>query len=225
MATRRNVNNDETPRGRLLRRGAKSLSDAELLSILLRVDNEAADELLQLLGGMHRLVGIERSDLNDTSEARTAALLAAVEFGCRLARAQLPKRIIIRRALTIAQYLRVRYDRPSQEVMGALYLDVRHRLIHEAEHFRGCLIGATVEPRPILQMALAHHAARIILFHNHPSGDPAASLEDIDFSNRMSEACDLVGIKMEDHIIIGANGWAAIRQQETGSYTSTAIKW
>jgi DNA repair protein RadC len=89
----------------------------------------------------------------------------------------------------MARYLRMRYECPNQEVMGALYLDVRHRLIHEAEIFRGALTRATVEPRAILQIGLAHHAARVIIFHTHPSGDPYASKEDVAYNDRMDKAC------------------------------------
>lgn len=220
MANRRNVNDDESPRGRLLRRGAQSLSDAELLSILLRTSNGVASELLDALGGMFRLTGIEPADLNGTSKARTVTLLAAVEFARRVAKAQVPKRVILCRMPTVARHLRMRYDRPSQEVMGALYLDCRHRLIHEAEIFRGALTHATVEPRAVLQIGLAHHAARLILFHTHPSGNPAPSAEDIGFSNRMNRACQAVGINMEDHIILGIDGWASIKAGVGGSFES-----
>jgi DNA repair protein RadC len=218
MANRRDVSDDETPRGRLLRRGAQALSDAELLSILLRTEHGVAGELLDTLGGLYRLTSIDAGNLRGTSSVRTAALLAAVEFGRRLARAQVPKRIILRRMPTTVKYLRLRYDRPNQEVMGALYLDCRHRLIHEEEIFRGALTHATVEPRAILQVGLMRHAARLILFHTHPSGTPEPSQQDIGFSHRMNKACQLVGIVMEDHIILGVDGWASIKAQARGAF-------
>ena len=223
MASRRDVTDDESPRGRLLRRGAQSLSDAELLSILLRIDNTQSSELIAGLGGMHRLVGIEPGDLNGTTNARTAALLAAVEFGRRLAQVQLPEQMLLCRMPTVAKYLRMRYERPNQEVMGALYLDVRHRLVHEAEVFRGALTHVTVEPRAVLQIGLAHQAARLILFHTHPSGNPAPSAEDVSFSRRMNKACQMVGIDMEDHIILGIDGWTSIKAGVGGRFETQRV--
>ena len=218
MANRRSVTDDETPRGRLLCRGAQSLSDAELLSILLRTDNGVADEMIAGLGGMHRLASIQPGDLNGNSKARTALFLAAVEFGRRLAQVQLPEQVLLRRMPTVAKHLRMRYERPCQEVMGALYLDVRHRLIHEAEVFRGVLTHLTVEPRAVLRIGLAHQAARLILFHTHPSGNPAPSAEDVSFSRRMNEACRVVGIDMEDHIVLGIDRWVSIKAGVGGSF-------
>lgn len=224
MASRRDVNDDETPRGRLLRRGPQSLSDAELLSILLRTENRVAAEMIQHLGGMHRLPGIIPGELRGTSKARSAVLLAAVEFGCRLARAEVPEKKILCRMPTVAQYLRMRYERPNQEIFGALYLDVHHRLIHEAEIFRGALTRATVEPRAVLHLGLLQHAARLIIFHTHPSGSPAPSLQDIGCTDRINKACELMGIKMEEHIIVGADGWVALKAGEVGSFRRTSSK-
>jgi len=163
-------------------------------------------------------VHLDRGALNGTSEARTAALLAAVEFAGRLARSEVPKRVLLCRVLTTVRYLRMRYECPNQEVMGALYLDVRHRLIHEAEIFRGALTHATVEPRAVLRLGLAHHAARVILFHTHPSGDPIPSLQDVGCNMRMNEACQVVGIELEDHIILGANRWVSLGAGGGGTY-------
>lgn len=218
MAARRDVARDETPRGRLLRRGVHSLSDSELLSLLLRTSKEVAGELLDDLGGMHRLVGIGKGDLNGTSPARAATLLAAVEFGRRLARAQMPERLVVRYMPQVARYLRMRYERPNQEVLGAVYLDCRHRLIHEAEIFRGALTRTTVEPRAVLRLGLIHHAARLLLFHTHPSGSPEPSSQDIAFSERMVKACHVVGIDMVDHIVLGVDGWVSIKAGTGGAF-------
>jgi len=212
MAGRGGVGDDETPRGRLLSRGAESLSDAELLSVLLRTKNGEARELLDGIGGFHQLTDIDRLTLlRCSSKARTTTMLAAVEFGRRLARAEIPERVLLCRLGTVVGYLRTRYERGDQEVMGALYLDIRYRLLHEAELFRGTLSRAAVEPRAILRQGLACKAARLILFHTHPSGDPAPSAEDLGFSQRMLEAGELMGICLEDHIILGMNRWVSLR--------------
>ena len=150
MARRRDVNDDATPRDRLLRRGAQALTDSELLSILLRTNKEAAGELLDAIGGMIKITAVEHSDLGDTTRAHKAALLAAVEFARRVARARMPKRVNLQRTHTVVRYLRMTYERPSQEVVGALFLDIRRRLIHDAEIFRGAFTRAAVEPRAIM---------------------------------------------------------------------------
>jgi DNA repair protein RadC len=201
----------------LLSRGAQSLSDAELLSVLLRTKNGRARDLLEELGGLQQLVGLDSHALRGNTKTRTAAMLALVELACRIARAKIPDKVLLRRVDTVARYLRMRYDCPDQEVMGALYLDIRHRLLRETEIFRGTLSRAAVEPRAILREALTCSAARIILFHTHPSGDPAPSAEDIGFTARLAEASDLVGIRLEDHIILGANNsWVSLKR--TGAF-------
>jgi DNA repair protein RadC len=101
-----------------------------------------------------------------------------------------------------------------REVMLAFYLDTRHRLIAYQQAFAGTLSRAAVEPRLILQMALATNAAAIIVTHNHPSGVPDPSLEDLTFTRRLAEAGDAVGVKLVDHVVVGEHGrWVSIRER------------
>ncbi len=224
MARRSGVDDEETPRGRLLRRGAASLSDAELVSILLHTNKGAAHELLEEIG-FHKLVGVDSHTLRGSlTKARTTTLLAAVEFACRLARSKIPEQVLLCRPATIAQYLRLRYEQDGQEVMGALYLDMRNRLVHEAELFRGTLSRAAVEPRAILREGLTCHAARLIIFHSHPSGDPAPSPEDLEFTKRLATACEMVGIGLRDHIILGVNRWVSLRERERGIFETRVVQ-
>ena len=98
--------------------------------------------------------------------------------------------------------------------MGALFLDVRNRLIGESEAFRGTLSRAAVEPRAIMKEALLRSAKSIILFHTHPSGDPTPSAEDLTFTRRMAEVGELLDIKLSDHLILGAGGrWMSLRRR------------
>ena len=102
----------------------------------------------------------------------------------------------------------------TQEVMGALYLDTRNRLLAEREIFRGTLNRAAVEPRPILRQGLALSAAGVILYHTHPSGDPAPSAEDLAFTRRIAEAGEVVGVRLVDHLIIcPGERWVSLRQR------------
>jgi len=222
VGTVRDLPLEERPRERLLRRGAKSLSDSELVAILLRTGRrgasalEAGRELLSSCGG---LPGLASSDLRAVDQrglgpAKMATLLAAVEIGLRVARAELPIRAPLSEPDAVARYLSLRYGRPDQEIMGALFLDSRHRLLGESEHFRGTLSRASVEPRPILKEGLLQGAAALLLFHTHPSGDPSPSAEDLAFTRRMSKAGEVIGIRLLDHLILGSGSrWLSLRQR------------
>ncbi len=213
---------EERPRERLLRTGSDSLSDAELVAILLRTGSrgrsvvDIARELLQQCGGITGLLGscpraLRRSGVGP---AKAAALLAAVEVGRRLARAQLPEQEPLSNPAAVASYLSLRYQIRGQEVMGALYLDTRNRLIGDREFYRGTLNRAAVEPRAILKHGLLRDAAGFVLFHTHPSGDPAPSAEDLAFTRRVAEASEVVGIRLVDHLILGTGDrWVSLKQR------------
>lgn len=114
----------------------------------------------------------------------------------------------------VASYLALRYGVNDQEVMGALYLDTRNRLIKEMELYRGTVNRAAVEPRLILKNGLLCGAVGMILFHTHPSGDPAPSPEDLAFTRRVAEGGELVGVRLTDHLIIGSVGrWVSLRER------------
>ncbi len=213
---------DERPRERLLRNGSHSLADSELVAILIRTGRrglpvlDMARELLRRWGGLAGLLGLGAEDLRAAGlgPAKSAALLAAVELGRRLARARLPEREPLTHPAAVASFLALRYAQRDQEVMGALYLDTRNRLIAECEIFRGTLNRAAVEPRAVLKQGLLRDAAGLVLFHTHPSGDPAPSAEDLAFTRRMAEAGELVGVRLVDHLILGSAGrWISLRQR------------
>lgn len=142
-----------------------------------------------------------------------AISLAVVGLAQRFA--HVPQRRLIDRTALTADYLSLRYQNPDQEIMGALYLDVRSRLIAEAELYRGTLSCIAVEPRGIFKQALLHSAAAVVLFHTHPSGDPTPSSEDLAFTRRMAEAGKIMGIRLVDHIILGHTGrWVSLKSRE-----------
>jgi DNA repair protein RadC len=213
---------DERPRERLVATGSGTLSDAELVAVLLRTGHpgcsalQMAGALLAEHGGLSGLVGAQVPFLRrfGLGDAKAAALLAAVEIGRRLAREQLPARQPLARPAEVARYLVLRYQQRDQEVMGALFLDVRHCLIGDREIFRGTLHRAAVEPREILKECLNRGAAGFVLFHTHPSGDPTPSAEDVLFTRRMAEAAAVVGVEMVDHLVLGATGrWVSLRER------------
>ncbi len=123
----------------------------------------------------------------------------------------MPRRDLLDRPDAVASYLSLRYAQEDQEVMGALYLDVRNRLILESDIYRGTLSRAAVEPRTIIKQGLLCSASGFILFHTHPSGDPSPSAEDLTFTRRMAEAGELLGVRLLDHMILGSAGrWVSL---------------
>ena len=197
----RELPREERPRERLLARGCEALSDAELLAVLLRTGRPGtsalsfARRLLEEAGGLIGLAGSDPRTLRrpGLGPAKAASVLAAIEVG---------------------RYIDLRYGRSGQEVMGALYVCARHRLIGERELYRGTLHRAAVEPRAVLREGLLLGAAGLVLFHTHPSGDPAPSREDLLFTRRMARAGEVVGIEMVDHLVVGVGGaWVSLKER------------
>jgi DNA repair protein RadC len=218
----RELPESERPRERLLKQGSDALSDAELIAVLLRTGRvgasaiQMATELLQETGGLAGLVSLTPQSLRrrGLGPAKTATLLAALEIAGRVAREQLDEREPLTRPAEVARYLCLRYWARDQEVMGALFLDVRNRLLGEKETFRGTLDRAVVEPREILKEALLRGAAAVVVFHTHPSGDPEPSQEDLLFTGRLQQAAQIVGVRLADHLILGSSGrWVSLQQR------------
>lgn len=216
----------ERPRERLLEQGSDSLADSELVAVLLRTGSlgasalELARELLYENGGLTGLLGATPQTLRrkGLGPAKAASLLAALEIARRLARETVTdeerERDLLNRPAEIARYLSLRYPARGQEVMGALFLDVRSRLLGEREVFRGTLDRAAVEPREILKECLLRGAAGVVIFHTHPSGDPSPSVEDLQFTRHLAEAAAVVGVKLHDHLILGGRGrWTSLRDR------------
>ena len=106
-----------------------------------------------------------------------------------------------------------RYSHYLQERLGAVFLDSKNRIIREREIYVGTLNAATVSTRDVLRYALQDNAAAVVIFHNHPSGDPAPSAEDLVFTRKMAEAGRLLGVDVLDHLILGANRYVSLKQR------------
>jgi DNA repair protein RadC len=213
---------DERPRERLLAGGAANLSDAELIGILLRTGTagrsaiDVAREVLLQAGGLRGLAEATAGALRlpGLGAAKTATVFAAVEVARRLVRSELPTGDLLSHPEAVVRYLAVRYGRRSQELMGALFVDIRNRLVDECELYLGTLARAAVEPRAIFERALACRAAGFLLFHNHPSGDPSPSAEDLVFTRRLADAGEVMGIRLVDHLVVGGAGrFVSLRRQ------------
>jgi DNA repair protein RadC len=204
---------------KLLSGRAGDLSNQDLVAVLLgHPDQHGIAIAARLLvdNSLGRLIPCRASELRHygVSSNGSATLLAAYELARRLTAQEIDTNsAILNRPEVVARYLLLHHMAAvDQEVLGALYLDVRHRPLATAEIFRGTLHRAAVEPRPILREALLLGAASVIVFHTHPSGDPTPSHEDFLFTQRLASACSLLGIDLRDHLIVThTRRWISLR--------------
>src|SRR5262249_21469864 len=213
---------DERPRERLARLGAAALSSEELLALLLGSGTrgesalDRARKILAAHGGLPGLASLSGAELQrerGRKGARACAIAAALEIGRRLAAEAASSRDLLNEPGVVKDYLRRARGAGTQERTGALYLNARNRLIRDdPEIYRGTLDRAVVEPREILKRALLANAAGVILYHNHPSGDPSPSREDREFTRRLAAAADSVGLRLLDHVVVGCEGCVSFRE-------------
>lgn len=204
---------------------AQTLSDAELIAVLLRgwPDFSALEMARELIGadisqaGLTALAGLtqpnERLAQRPWFAEAWIKVRAAVELGQRVAWAKLVNGELLAGSELAADYLVRRYAGSDQEIMGALFLNVHNRLIALEEIFRGTLYCASVAPAPIFKAALRHRAAALILFHNHPSGDPTPSIQDLCFTRQMAQAGKVMGVRLVDHLIVGIGRWVSMNRR------------
>lgn len=211
---------EDRPRERLFGSGAAALSSRELVAILIGTGYrshsalQVADRLVA--GGLRDLAGRSPSELvreRGVGRAKAARLLAALELGSRVAAEPRLVAPIFKAPGDAGRYLLPRYGSRPVEVFGILALDVRHRLKREAVVSVGCLTSSLVHPREVFQEAVVARAAALIVFHNHPSGDPEPSAEDLALTRRLAAAGTLMGIELLDHVIVGAAGWVSLKER------------
>ncbi|TDJ33437.1 MAG: JAB domain-containing protein [Gammaproteobacteria bacterium] len=199
-------------RSKVLNETAASLSESELLAVLLQTGSRSgpaldlSSRLLVRFGGLRKLLNAERQTLaaqSGVGEARLAILRVLPELARRYFEETLPRGEAIRSPADTETFLLARLrDRPH-EVFCCLYLDNRHRVLCFEELFRGTIDGTSVYPREVVKQALAVNAAAIILAHNHPSGVAEPSQADERITRRIKSALELVDIRLLDHLIIG----------------------
>ena len=201
----------ESPLARFCRAGVAALSDSELLSLLVG-DSSAARDILR--DGLPAIARTEWSVPPPKLPKATAARIAAsLELARRVNGVRESDRVCISDPEQLARSLIARYSHHVQERLGAVYLDSRNRVLHEREVFIGTINSATVSTRDVLKIALDVHAASLIVFHNHPSGDPSPSADDLVFTRKLVEAGKLLGIDVLDHLVLGVNRYVSLRQR------------
>ena len=201
----------ERPRERLLANGAKTLSDAELLAVILRtgVRGKSAVELgRDLLGrfkGIAGLFGASLSGVKGLGPAKRAQFEAVIELARRSIAEGLKEKSTLTSPGAVRDYLRLALGGRQHEVFVCLWLDAQHRVIDFEESFRGTLTQTSVYPREIVKAALARNAAAVIFAHNHPSGAAQPSQADELLTRNLKEALALVEVKVLDHFIVAGN--------------------
>lgn len=204
---------DARPREKLIARGAAALSDSELLALLLRTGMagthvlQLAQQLLDHFGGMAGLLRASAEDLRQIKglggTAKRAQLLAVLELARRALGQQLAARPAFDAPQTVKDYVQLHLAHHPHEVFAVLFLDSQHRLIALEELFRGTLGQTSVYPREVVQRALHHHAAAVVLAHNHPSGDVQPSRADETLTQSLKAALALVDVRVLDHVVVG----------------------
>ena len=201
----------DRPREKLERLGAIGLGDNELLALVIGngsrgVDAlELANRLIERAGGLHGLTRIGTGELRlvtGVGLARSAQIFAAVELGRRTLVRAAAERPRLTTPRQLATYLLPQYGAGAVEQFGIVMLDTRHRVIRIKIVSVGSLDSTVVHPREVFREAASASAAAIVLFHNHPSGDPMPSPDDLVLTTRMVNAGDIMGIDVVDHLIL-----------------------
>jgi len=221
-ATIKNLPEEERPRERLARHGASVLSNAELLAILLRTGTKEesaislAHRILVQEQGLRYLADInveQLSAINGIGKAKAAQIKAAIELGKRLAAFEPGADKPLKCPQDVAGLLMEEMRYLKKEHMKLVLLNVKCNLISVEEISVGSLNASIVHPREVFNPAIRKSSASIIMVHNHPSGDPSPSSEDISITARIAEAGKLIGIELVDHIIIGDGKYISMKEK------------
>jgi DNA repair protein RadC len=211
----------DRPREKLERVGAGGLGDNELLAIVLGQGMprtsalELANAVLAAVGGLHGLARATSDDLRRVrgiGDARAAQLIAAVEAGRRTLFRGRRERVQIRSARDAAELLVPEFGSRPVEQFGVMLLDTKHRVLRTTLLSVGTLDASIVHPREVFRAAASGGASAIVVFHNHPSGDPTPSGDDIALTKRLIHAGELMGITVLDHVIVAENAFVSLRE-------------
>jgi DNA repair protein RadC len=218
----RDVPNDERPRERMQQFGAQALSNAELLAILLRTGTYAesavrlAQKVLIEAGSLRNLVDMSMEQLKTIKgigPAKALQVQASIELGRRLARTSMHEKISIRSPQDAASYLMEDLRYLQKEHFVVLFLNTKNHVVAQETLSMGSLNASIVHPREVFRAAIKRSSASIICVHNHPSGDPSPSPEDIAMTSRLVEAGQIIGIEVLDHIILGDQNFVSLKEK------------
>jgi len=221
----RDMINDDKPRERLISVGAQAVSTAELLAIILRVGNRGesvlrlAERLLSHFGG---LTGLARASISELQEvrgigpAKAVEIKAALELGRRLIATSPEERPSITSPAEAANLLMSEMMLLEQEHLRVILLDTRNKLLRIVPVYVGSLNSSSVRVGELFRAAIKENAAACIVVHNHPSGDPSPSPEDVRVTRQMVSAGKLLGIDVLDHVVIGYQKYVSLKERGLG---------
>ncbi|MEW6067193.1 MAG: DNA repair protein RadC [Nitrospirota bacterium] len=213
---------NERPRERLLKHGARNLSEAQLLAIILRTGGggkSAIDLALEILNSFGSLREIENASLSEFAsckgigKAKFAQLKAAFELGKRLLEEPQEKGPVFSCGKDVYLYYHQRFDNLRKEVFHCAMLDAKNRILKDCRVSEGTLTNSLIHPREAFRDAIKESAASVIFVHNHPSGDTTPSSEDISITERLVNTGEIVGIKVLDHVIIGDDSYTSMLEK------------
>lgn len=215
---------NDRPREKMAANGAAVLTDAELIAILLRTgtaEKSAIDIASEMTadGGLYkRLAGITRlnelTNIKGLGQAKAATVLAALEIGRRIASAKPIEKIHLSCPQDVADFLMPRLRYAAKEQFVVILLNNKNKVIGTEVVSEGSLSSSVVHPREVYAPAILHHAAAIMVAHNHPSGDPKPSIEDEEVTRLLLRSGKVLGIPMIDHVIIGDGNYYSFLENE-----------
>lgn len=215
---------NDRPREKMAANGAAVLTDAELIAILLRTgtaEKSAIDIASEMTadGGLYkRLAGITRlnelTNIKGLGQAKAATVLAALEIGRRIASAKPIEKIHLSCPQDVADFLMPRLRYAANEQFVVILLNNKNKVIGTEVVSEGSLSSSIVHPREVFAPAILHHAAAIMVAHNHPSGDPKPSIEDEEVTRQLLRSGKVLGIPMIDHVIIGDGNYYSFLENE-----------
>jgi len=219
------LSEDDRPRERLVARGPAALSKAELIAILLRVgmpgENavQVGERLLRQFGdlpGLHRAPIEELMNQRGVGPAKAAQLKAAIELGRRLTAEDPEQRPTINSPEDAAQLVRYEMSGLEEEHLKVLLLDTRNHVIGQHEVCHGSVNSSQVRVAEVFKAAIRRNAAAVIMVHNHPSGDPTPSPDDVAVTRACVQAGKLLELEVLDHLVIGQNRYVSMKERGLG---------
>ena len=206
-----------TLRKRSRQHGAQDLSDTELLTLLTGWGSSPGQDgyTLTKLGGLHGLLRRDAQHLAKLpgwGKVKACTLKAAAELGKRLAAPGPPADKSIHSPSDVAHWFRCRLQDRERECFHALLLDSRHRPLKDLQVTEGTWTSCPVDPKVVFSACLRHGAPAVILVHNHPSGDPTPSRDDLELTDRMLRAGKIIGVRVLDHLIVGREGFISLSE-------------
>jgi DNA repair protein RadC len=218
---------DERPREKLIKYGSEYLSNCELLAIMLRTgtgnDNSSrsaldlAKAILSRYKNLNELIDVSPAELTEIKgigQAKAAQIIAALELGRRVVSEKNGNNVSFRCSEEVANYYIPLLKDLKKEQFRVLLLDIKNRVIKEVLISQGSLTSSIVHPREVIKPAVKESAASVIFIHNHPSGDPEPSIDDMEITDRLCKSFSIMGIGVLDHIIVAEGGYFSFKQKK-----------